>query len=241
MRFAIATSDGYQCVLEALLAGGWELQALFVSPGDHLNGTGQVIARALALGADVRHSPMTADDLAALGRQGCDLLLVASYAWRIPPWQERIPYAVNLHPSPLPEGRGPYPLVRAILENRRQWAVTAHAITDVLDGGDILDAESFPIADDESHESLCLKVQMAGRPAGRPRGGRAAAALVRGHAAGRGQLLAPLVGAGTYDRFRAAGRGHHAPHSRLRRSRMHGQRQRRQPVHPSSPSLATGP
>ena len=73
------------------------------------------------------------------------------------------PYAINFHPSPLPDGRGPYPMVRAILEARQQWAVSCHIVADAFDEGDILAVEPFALATDESLESLSLKVQMAAR------------------------------------------------------------------------------
>lgn len=142
MRFALATSDGYQCVLEAFLRSRWQLEKLFVSPGDWMNDHKQVIARALELGVEIQHSPVSTRDLADLGRRDCAALVVASYQWKIPEWNSHLKYAVNFHPAPLPEGRGPYPLVRAILEQRSNWAVTCHRINERFDQGDILDAET---------------------------------------------------------------------------------------------------
>lgn len=160
-RFALATSDAYQCVLEAFLKTGWQLEKLFVSPGDWMFNNKQVIERALELGVTIQHSPISSRDLSDLGRQGCAVLIVASYQWKIPEWRHDLKYAVNFHPAPLPEGRGPYPLVRALLEQRSSWAVTGHRINERFDEGDILDAENFQIDLDECHETLCLKTQMA--------------------------------------------------------------------------------
>jgi methionyl-tRNA formyltransferase len=121
----------------------------------------QVIARALELGVPVQHSPVSSRDLADLGQRGCTTLVVASYQWKIPEWSPDLKYAVNFHPSPLPEGRGPYHLVRAILEERPCWGITCHRINERFDQGDILDAEDFLIDPDECHESLRLKTLMA--------------------------------------------------------------------------------
>ncbi len=165
MKFAIATSDSYQCVLEAFLRAGWQLGKLFVSPDNWMYSNQQVIARALELGASVQHSPVTESDLAGLE---CDLLVVSCYQWKIPTWEKHIHHAINFHPSPLPEARGPYPFVRAILENRTSWAVTCHRISEEYDRGDLLASECFPMDGDENHESLRLKTQMAtGRLASR--------------------------------------------------------------------------
>jgi methionyl-tRNA formyltransferase len=100
-------------------------------------------------------------DLAQLRDAGCELLVVASYSWRIPDWSAYLKYAINFHPSPLPEGRGPDPTVRALLEERRLWAVTCHKIVHDFDAGDILDNEPFALASDDCRDVLDMKIQMA--------------------------------------------------------------------------------
>lgn len=160
MKFSIATNDAYQCVLDAFLKSGWQLEKLFLSPDNHLYSNQQVIARALELGAAIQYSPISSHDLAEMHTCGCDVLIVACYNWKIPPWHDHIRYAVNFHPSPLPEARGPYPLVRAILEERSSWAVTCHQISDEFDRGNIIDTEHFHLDPDDCHEILRIKIQM---------------------------------------------------------------------------------
>ncbi len=161
IKFAIATNDAYQCVLEAFLKAGWQLEALFVSPDNWMHNNKMVIARAMELDATVKSSAITLRDLADLGQRECTTLVVASYQWKIPDWHPYLKYAVNFHPSPLPEARGPYPQVRAILEDRSNWAVTCHQLNEKFDQGDILDAENFQLTPEECHETLQLKVLMA--------------------------------------------------------------------------------
>ncbi len=79
-------------------------------------------------------------------------------------WRGRANYALNLHPSPLPIGRGPYPLFRAVLDGYETWGVTAHVLAENgFDTGDILAQEIFAIGAGESHETLLAKCQMAAR------------------------------------------------------------------------------
>jgi methionyl-tRNA formyltransferase len=61
----------------------------------------------------------------------------------------------------LPLGRGPYPLVRAIVEEHGTWAMSCHKIAAQFDSGDLLTAENFALGPNECHESLNLKLQMA--------------------------------------------------------------------------------
>jgi methionyl-tRNA formyltransferase len=106
---------------------------------------------------------MTQNDIDQLQRQGCEALIVASYDWKVPDCQSVFPYAINFHCSPLPEGRGPYPVSRALLERRTSWAVTCHKLSFKIDQGDILAHEHFRLEPEDCHESLDLKIQMAAK------------------------------------------------------------------------------
>ncbi|MDB5804117.1 MAG: fmt2 [Betaproteobacteria bacterium] len=172
MRFAITATDRYLGVLDTLVQAGWAPVKLFTPPVDgRVHRNRAVIESAQRLGMQIQLSPMTADDLAALGAQGCEALVVASYNWKIPDWRPALKYAINLHASPLPEARGPYPAVQALLEGRRSWAVSCHKLEASFDSGDLLAQESFALDDADSHESLDLKIQMAAkRLAGRVAG-----------------------------------------------------------------------
>jgi methionyl-tRNA formyltransferase len=164
MRFAIATIDRYLGVFENFVHAGWKPLKLFTVPTSvELANQQAVIAYAQQYKAAIQISPMTEHDLQALKSQGCETLIVASYDWIIPDWRNILDHAVNFHSSPLPHGRGPYPAVRAILENWDHWAITCHKLSPEIDGGDILAAEKFPLQSDECHESIDLKIQMAAR------------------------------------------------------------------------------
>lgn len=162
MRFAITATDRYIGVFEALVAAGWEPIKLFTTLVDNrIHRHQSVIQMAQRLNLDVQFSRLCESDLRDLSHRGCDLLVIASYAWRIGNWRPYLQYAINFHPSPLPEGRGPYPSVQAILEQRPYWGVSCHKLTHDFDGGDLLDQECFPLGEQECHESLDLRVQMA--------------------------------------------------------------------------------
>jgi methionyl-tRNA formyltransferase len=165
MRFAITAIDLYQDVFEALLEKGWEPVKLFTWPFPHPTpyaDNRSVIARAEKLRIPIQLSRMDAQDMHDLARRGCDILVGAGYNWRIGDWRPHLPYAINFHPSPLPEGRGRYPMVRAILEGRTEWGVTCHRFDHDFDTGDVLAQDVFALAPDECHESLIMKVQIAG-------------------------------------------------------------------------------
>jgi methionyl-tRNA formyltransferase len=169
MRFAMTVCDRYLSVFEAFLAAGWEPVKLFSVPATNaLDANDRAAALAKQRGIDMQLTRMSQTDLRDLEQRGCDALIVASYNWRIGDWRPHLKYAVNFHPSPLPLARGPYPMVRAILEDRRSWGVTCHKLEAEFDSGDMLAAEPFALHAEECHESLNLKLQMAcGRLAAR--------------------------------------------------------------------------
>jgi len=162
MRFAITGIDRSLGVFETLLDAGWEPLKLFTMPVDdynehHVN----IVNKANELKIPVQLSRMQDDDLRQLGELGCEVLVVVSYNWKIGDWSRYLPYAINFHPSLLPEGRGPYPMIQAILREEKNWGVTCHKVSPDFDQGDILAQHAFPLSADECHESINLKVQMA--------------------------------------------------------------------------------
>lgn len=163
MRFAIAATDRYLGVFTAFLHAGWTPVKLFTIPvRNEFSDQHAVIACAEQHKAAIQVSRMNERDLQDLRDNGCEILIVASYNWKIPDWQPYLKYAINFHCSPLPLGRGPYPVFQAILEKWEYWAITCHKITACFDEGPILATQHFPLQADECHESLDLKIQMAG-------------------------------------------------------------------------------
>ncbi|MFZ6644946.1 formyltransferase family protein [Undibacterium sp. TJN25] len=164
MRFAIATADRYMGVFEAFVNAGWEPVKLFTVPLDNVvNHNQAVMSYATQLKMEVQLSRITSQDLLDLQARDCDILVIASYNWRVPDWRPYLRHAVNFHPSPLPEGRGPYPFHRVILEGRQRWGVSCHRLEHAFDSGDILADRHFPLTDEDCHESLSLRTQIAMR------------------------------------------------------------------------------
>ncbi len=164
MNFAITATDRFLGVFDAFVCAGWKPLKLFTVPMTHpLSNQQAVITYAQKHNAAIQLSRMTELDLASLRDQGCDVLIVASYDWKILDWRPFLKYAVNFHSSPLPDGRGPYPASRAILEKRDFWGVTCHQVSSKIDAGDILACDTFALQPDECHESIDLKIQMSAK------------------------------------------------------------------------------
>lgn len=164
MRFAITATDRYIGVLQGFMERGWRPLKLFAAPVDErVHRNRAIIDYASRLSLDIQQTRLDEASLRALQDAGCEALIVASYPWRIGDWRPFLKYAINFHPSPLPYGRGPYPLPGAILENRPEWGISCHKVEHDFDRGDVLRVAPFPVAPDEDHDSLDLKTQLAAR------------------------------------------------------------------------------
>lgn len=167
MKFAFAGIDFLGGVFEALVGAGWTPIKLFSRPCDGIYDHNEVVlARAREARVPIQLSRLRVQDLEALrAAHGRDwALVVAGYPWLITGWRPFAAYGLNLHPSPLPTGRGPYPLFRAVEQGYETWDVTAHVLAEEgFDTGDILAQELFGLGPQESHESLLAKCQMAAR------------------------------------------------------------------------------
>ncbi|WP_114945032.1 methionyl-tRNA formyltransferase [Microvirga calopogonii] len=164
MRFAFAGIDFLGDVFETLLARGWEPVKLFSRPCDGIYDFNDVtVARARTLRLPIQMSRILPADLAGLKAMGCNALVVAGYPWLITGWERHLPFAVNFHPSPLPMGRGPYPLFQAILDGHPEWGMTAHRLEPAFDTGAIVAQTRFALSGTETHDTLLAKCQIAAK------------------------------------------------------------------------------
>ena len=124
MRFAITANDRYQGVFEAFINAGWKPLKLFTIPARSEFGNQQaVIDLAGQHNAAIQLSRMTEHDMQELREQGCDALIVASYDWHHRRLESLPQICRQFSLLPFPDGRGSYPVVRAILENRNSWGI----------------------------------------------------------------------------------------------------------------------
>lgn len=143
--------------LRAIHAAGFEVPIVVTRP-DRRRGRGgslspsPVKAAALELGLSVT------DDLGALAEIDVDLAVVVAYGRIIPTAiLERIPM-VNLHFSLLPRWRGAAPVERAILAGDLRTGVCLMQVAEGLDTGDIHEVATVDISEDDTLESLRMRL-----------------------------------------------------------------------------------
>ena len=91
--------------------------------------------------------------------KGVQLFFAAEYPWRIP-IPKRLVFGVNLHPTMLPQGRGPTPLIWLLLQHKQYSGMTLHKMTDNIDEGDILLQKSLVLDENETYNTLSTKLHL---------------------------------------------------------------------------------
>ncbi|MDD5086536.1 MAG: formyltransferase family protein [Candidatus Nanoarchaeia archaeon] len=72
-------------------------------------------------------------------------------------------YFVGFHPTLLPEGRGPAPIINSIMNNYHKSGLTLFHVSPGLDDGDIIGQDGFIISDDDYAMDVYNKAIDAGR------------------------------------------------------------------------------
>ena len=70
---------------------------------------------------------------------------------------------ISFHPTMLPQGRGPAPIINTILEGYRESGVTMYYISEGLDDGDIIGQKSFVVGADDYAGDIYKKVIQSGK------------------------------------------------------------------------------
>ncbi|AWB67877.1 methionyl-tRNA formyltransferase [Saccharobesus litoralis] len=99
----------------------------------------------------------TKQELDDLVEQGAQLFVVADYAHLLPSIDAK--YAINIHPSLLPAGKGATPLPYLIAQPEFA-GVSIHKLSEQLDKGDVLIQQPVTVGADDSIRSLMVKVQL---------------------------------------------------------------------------------
>lgn len=143
--------------LRAIHGAGIEVPIVVTRP-DRRRGRGGSLSPSPVKAAALELGLRVTDDLADLAGSAVDLAVVVAYGRIIPTAiLEHIPM-VNLHFSLLPRWRGAAPVERAILAGDRRTGVCLMQIAEGLDTGDIHEMATVDISDDDTVESLRMRL-----------------------------------------------------------------------------------
>ncbi len=127
--------------LHLIIRRGFEVVKIFTSPDDDYDKTEALRIFAETNNIPISYTKPTGDELQMLCDSGAHLMVVGGYPWKIPIIENMV--QVNIHPSLLPIGRGPWPMPVSILRGIDS-GVTLHKLTEKIDEGDIILQEIIP-------------------------------------------------------------------------------------------------
>ncbi|MBE3071291.1 MAG: methionyl-tRNA formyltransferase [Planctomycetes bacterium] len=164
MRIVFAGSGTFGLpVLRALVEGGQEVPLIVTQP-DRPSGRGQEVrmgpikwfARERGIALLQPENINAPEAVARIRDVAPQLLLVIAFGQKIGPELLAMPTygAVNLHASLLPKYRGAAPINWAIINGEAETGLTAIAMTDQMDAGDILGQRPTPIEANETAGEL---------------------------------------------------------------------------------------
>ena len=161
MKIAYCGYDFFSQCLQSLLSRGDGVYRVFTFDCDNRFDFNEYIATICE-----QHSlpftskPLDQNTLSELQQENCELIITAGYRYKLPDLSNTGIRGINIHPSLLPVGRGPWPLSWTIQTDQKFSGITIHKLTDELDAGDILLQESFPLEINENLESLSARTQI---------------------------------------------------------------------------------
>jgi methionyl-tRNA formyltransferase len=162
MKIAYFGYDFFYSCLEMLVQEGHEVVKVFSYETDnHYNFRANVERIAKNIGAQLQVEKVSKQDIIKLHEDGCDLLVVAAYPYKVPVLKDYPIPGLNIHPTLLPEGRGPWPLPYVILNGLKNSGITIHKLTEKMDAGDILIQKEFSVIGNDNLETLSFKCQVA--------------------------------------------------------------------------------
>lgn len=161
MKIAYCGYDFFYGCLEELVRQGNILLKIFTFETDNKYNFKTNIERIAACNnIPISYDKPSQEEIKTLfEEEGCDLIVTAGYIYKVPIVGDRF-RGINIHPTLLPKGRGPWPLPDIILREEEYGGVTIHQLTDELDGGPILVQEKFKIHEREDLETLSCRSQM---------------------------------------------------------------------------------
>ena len=155
MKVAYFGGDVFFSCFESILNKGFEITKVYIN--EPIDSAVKISHYCEKLGIELVSTRPCYEDLLRLIDDGVELFVVASYKFKLP--QTRVNYAINIHPTLLPAGRGPTPLPY-VVEAPAFAGATIHKLAGEFDAGDIILQEKLSISEGESVSSIMVKTSL---------------------------------------------------------------------------------
>ena len=170
----MGTPDFASCALEALIAAGHEITAVYTQP-DKPKGRGKEVQMTPVKEVALKHNiPVyqprrikEAEEVARLKEIPADIFVVAAFGQILSQEILDMPKygCVNIHASLLPKYRGAAPIQWAVIDGEEKTGVTIQQMEAGIDTGDILYTKEYILEAKETGASLFNKLMVLGAEA----------------------------------------------------------------------------
>lgn len=155
MKIVYFGNNLFSSCLKYLLEEGHQIQRVYKNYSPLNNSNIDKICEDNSIPA-FEHKP-NLSELNHLVSQGIEMFIVAEYSYLVP--ETNVQYALNIHPTLLPNGRGPTPLPYLI--NSPEFSgVTIHKLSSKFDSGDIILQSQISHFVEESLTTLMIKIHL---------------------------------------------------------------------------------
>tara|TARA_R110002153_G_scaffold171435_1_gene324250 strand:- start:33280 stop:34104 length:825 start_codon:yes stop_codon:yes gene_type:complete len=155
MKIAYFGYDPLSSCLDVFLTSGYQFAVIYT--GENSVYSEKVIQFAQNNNIPLCFGKPNLTEMQTLLEQGVELFFSAEYPWKIPV-PVALKYAINVHPTLLPEGRGMTPLPHLILKDSNHAGITLHKLSNEFDTGDILLQKAISLDEQENFDSLSTKI-----------------------------------------------------------------------------------
>ncbi len=157
MKVAYFGGDWFLSCINAWQSANHEITHIFTHGEKHYNQ--QLRQWAIQQGVEVVTTKPGPSDLQKLLNEGVDCLFSIEYPWRIP--CEHLPFkTINVHPSLLPEGKGPTPISWILHSYPDAAGVTFHQLSEHFDSGKIILQETLSLSPHESIDTVLARLEL---------------------------------------------------------------------------------
>ena len=155
MKVAYFGCDFLFSCFELFVENGYDIVCIYTV--EHSVHTEQIVSYAQKNQIAIFFNKPMIRDMDNLICAGVELFFAAEFPWKIP-IPKQLKFAINFHPTLLPEGRGCTPVPSLILERHDCAGITFHKMTDKFDEGDILLQKKIDIQENETFDTLSAKI-----------------------------------------------------------------------------------
>ena len=139
---------------DLLMDGAHAIDSVWMTPSPQV--PANMLNLLTAKSAPLNFTRITENDIDAMMSREVDLLVSMGYPFLIP-GTDKI-RGINVHPTLLPDGRGPAPMSKTLLEHPESFGVTIHKMAASFDSGDILLQEQLPTTEFDTCDTLLFRM-----------------------------------------------------------------------------------